>query len=195
MEKKSGVSGILQVAVQGSFALIRVSGRATFKQAASLKRFCLQAIDHGCDELVFDMETCCGMDSTFMGVLAGLAIHPPPGKNPPDVTVMNLSPKTHAMLSSLGLERVLACHERNADLPGDLHRRLTQALHLEEMGPADDQDQGMSLNTMLQAHQHLVDVDPDNLVRFRDVITYLDLERCRQDLPVKQEDSLRPPPG
>ncbi len=181
MKRQSGLSETLQVAVQGTFVLIRIPGRATFKRAASLKRFCLQAVDRGCTEVIFDMETCFGMDSTFMGVLAGLAIHPPFGKHSPRVVVMNLSPKTYAMLSTLGLERVLECYEQSTALPEDLHRRLAQALCLEDMGPAGEQDQQVSLNTMLQAHQHLVDVDPENLVRFRDVITYLDQERRHQD--------------
>jgi len=162
----------LLVAVQATFALVKVSGRATFKLAPSLKRFCLTALNNGCEDIIFDMEECPGMDSTFMGVLAGIAIHPGrPGTG--RVIVVNLTARTHTMLSTLGLERVLECHELNAPQP-ELKHRLAAALHLD--GLEADDDRTLSLTTMLQAHQHLVDVDPENMARFRDVLTYLDQE-------------------
>jgi anti-anti-sigma factor len=172
MEQATVSGGNLLVAVKAAFALIKVSGRATFKLAPSLKRFCMNAIAHGCREIVFDMEDCQGMDSTFMGVLAGIAIHPAK-KGDIHLIVMNLSARTHDMLATLGLERVLECHEQ-ADPPPELKRLLIDALHLE--GLDEDADRTMSLTTMLQAHQHLVDIDPENIVRFRDVLTYLDQE-------------------
>lgn len=160
------------VAVQATFALIKVSGRATFKQAPSLKRFCMNALEHGCRDIVFDMAECQGMDSTFMGVLAGIAIHPGESGDM-HVVVMNLSPRTHSMLATLGLERVLECHEKDEPLP-ELKRHLAEVLHLD--GLEEDGDRSLSLTTMLQAHQHLVDIDPQNMARFRDVLTYLGQE-------------------
>ena len=172
MEQAVVSGGNLLVAVQATFALIKVSGRATFKLAPSLKRFCINALAHGCRDIVFDMEECQGMDSTFMGLLAGVAIHPD-GKDDTHVIVMNLSARTHGMLTTLGLERVLECHELDDPQP-ELKERLATALHL--AGLETDDDPTLSLTTMLQAHQHLVDIDPQNMTRFRDVLTYLDQE-------------------
>lgn len=172
MEQAVVSGGSLLVAVQATFALVRVSGRATFKLAPSLKRFCMNALDHGCREIIFDMEECQGMDSTFMGVLAGIAIHPG-ATGTPHVIVVNLTARTHEMLITLGLERVLECHGQGDPQP-ELKQRLAAALHLD--GLETDDDRTLSLTTMLQAHQHLVDVDPENMARFRDVLTYLDQE-------------------
>lgn len=172
MEQAAVSGGNLLVAVQATFALVKVIGRATFKLAPSLKRFCMNALAQGCHDIVFDMEECQGMDSTFMGVLAGIAIHPG-GAGDTHVIVMNLSSRTHGMLATLGLERVLECHEQDDPQP-ELKQRLADALHLE--GLEVDDDRTLSLTTMLQAHQHLVDVDPGNMTRFRDVLTYLDQE-------------------
>ncbi len=182
MEQTTALKGTLLVAVQDEFALVKVTGRATFKLAPSLKRFCSAALGQGCDEIICDMEECFGMDSTFMGVLAGMSLRPPDGAHVRCVVVMNLTPKTHAMLSTLGLERVIECHEKD-DLPEALRQRLTKALHLEHVDGSADTDRWLSLNTMLQAHQHLVDVSPENIVRFRDVITYLDQEIRRHSPP------------
>jgi len=132
----------------------------------------MNAIIHGCQDIVFDMEECQGMDSTFMGVLAGIAIHPG-GAGKSRVIVVNLTARTHDMLMTLGLERVLECHKQDDPQP-ELKQRLAAALHLD--GLEVDDDRTLSLTTMLQAHQHLVDVDPENMARFRDVLTYLDQE-------------------
>ena len=172
MEQAVVSGGNLLVAVQATFALVKVTGRATFKLVPSLKRFCMNALDHGCQDIVFDMEECQGMDSTFMGVLAGIAIHPG-GAGSTHVIVVNLTARTHDMLTTLGLERVLECHEQEDPHP-ELKSRLAAALHLD--GLEADDDRTLSLTTMLQAHQHLVDVDPENMARFRDVLTYLDQE-------------------
>lgn len=168
------------MAVQESFALVKVTGRATFKLAPSLRRFCTTALGGGCKEVIFDMEECFGMDSTFMGVLAGIAIRPPSGVRSIAVVVLNLTPKTHAMLTTLGLEPILKCHEQN-DAPAELRQRLQSALHLEGIHTGDSNDPALSLSTMLQAHQHLVDVDPENMARFRDVLTYLEQEMLRNE--------------
>lgn len=172
MEQAVVKGGSLLVAVQATFALIKVCGRATFKLAPSLKRFCMNALDNGCQDIVFDMAECLGMDSTFMGVLAGIAIHPGESGDT-HVIVMNLTVRTHDMLATLGLERVLACHKQKDPQP-ELKQRLAAALHLE--GLEEDDDPSLSLTTMLQAHQHLVDIDPGNMARFRDVLIYLDQE-------------------
>jgi len=179
MGQTTATTGNLLVAVQGTFALVKVSGRATFKLAPSLKRFCISAIATGCTEVIFDMEDCSGMDSTFMGVLAGISTRPVDGIVA-RVVVLNLIPKTHAMLAALGLERVLECHELG-DKPADLKRRLTDVLHLKEFNDNSGDDRRLSLDTMLQAHQHLVDVAPENMVRFRDVLTYLEQEIHRTE--------------
>lgn len=174
MEQQSALTGNLLVATKQAFAFVKVNGRASFKLAPSLKRFCTKATHQGCREIIFDMEDCFAMDSTFMGVLAGIAIHPI-GDKPHRVVIMNLTPKTHGMLSSLGLERVLECHEQG-DVPGALHQQIRGVLQLDDLEDRNGTDSKVSLETMLQAHQHLVDLNPDNLVRFRDVLTYLDQE-------------------
>jgi anti-anti-sigma factor len=182
MEQTTGFSGNLLVAVRDTFALVKVTGRATFKLAPSLRRFCSAALGSGCEEVVFDMEECTGMDSTFMGVLAGISIRSADGTRARRVIMMNLTPKTHSMLATLGLARVLECHEAG-DMPTALKQRLSDSLHLDALKEDNGINQQMSLDTMLQAHQHLVDVAPENMVRFRDVLTYLDQEIRRNEPP------------
>jgi len=167
--------GSLLVAISETFALVKVSGRATFKLAPSLKRFCTTALGSGCKEVIFDMEECSGMDSTFMGILAGVAIRPADANCARHVILITLTPKTHGMLTTLGLGPVLECHEQDEATP-ELKQRLAAALHLDGLDIGDGDDRNLSLATMLQAHQHLVDIAPENMAKFKDVLTYLNQE-------------------
>ncbi|MCX7007587.1 MAG: STAS domain-containing protein, partial [Kiritimatiellaeota bacterium] len=65
----------LEGAAQGAQVWVRVTGRGNFKLGPTLKAYGLSAIQRGCRCLLVDLQPCIAMDSTFMGVLAGLAMH------------------------------------------------------------------------------------------------------------------------
>ncbi len=160
----------LLVAIQKQSAMVRVRGRGSFKNAPALKRFGASAIEKGCAQLVLDMDECHSLDSTFMGVLAGLALrlhHECGGR----LIAINLTPKTLSLLDTLGLTRLIEAYAVGAD-PAAVSAMLSEAL--EVTGLADVAvDRKVTLETMLEAHQTLVDAVPDNLTRFKDVLTYL----------------------
>ena len=54
--------------------LIRVLGRASFVNSSSLREFTGEMMRQGKRRFVIDFSACTGMDSTFLGVLAGLAL-------------------------------------------------------------------------------------------------------------------------
>ncbi len=171
MEVPAKCKDELLVAVRKNCAMVKVSGRGTFKAGPALKRFGALAIEKGCSQLIFDMENCVGMDSTFMGVLAGLALRAQKEASG-RVVAMNLTLKTASLLQTLGLDRLVECYLAGA-LPDTLKACLANALDLEDLS-LDEDDRRVSIETMLDAHQNLVEVAPENLTRFRDVITYLD---------------------
>lgn len=161
---------LLLVAICGASALVRVRGRGSFKVAPPLKQFALTAAEQGCRQFVFDMDECIGMDSTFMGVLAGLALRLKPvagGR----VVVINLTSKTLALLETLGLSRLLQTH-----LAGQASEELRQCL-ADAVGisllHASTSDAKLTLETMLMAHEDLVKAAPENLPKFKNVMTYL----------------------
>ncbi len=172
MEDSARPKDELLVAVRKCCALVKVNGRGSFKVGPTLKRFGAAAVEKGCDQIIFDMESCLAMDSTFMGVLAGLALRMQRERDTGRVVVMNLSPKTAALLETLGLDRLVECHEIGK-LPPELSTCLAGILDLEDLPSSADAARD-SLETMLEAHQNLVEIAPENLLRFRDVISYLD---------------------
>jgi anti-sigma B factor antagonist len=164
----------LRVALPNDVALIRVCGRGSFKISPALKQFGLAVIEKGCHGILFDMDRCVGMDSTFMGVLAGLAYHLDQ-KRHGRIVMINLSPKTRGLLTTLGLDQVIQAHESGA-LPAEWKDAAALMGKLEDLD-AGAPDQKQTAETMLEAHEQLVQVSPENYPRFKDVLTFL-----REDL-------------
>lgn len=176
MIKNRNDNDAVLVAIHETTALVRVVGRGSFKNGSTLKQFSLTAIRHGCERFIVDMDQCIGMDSTFMGVLAGVALRlrrEEKGK----VVIMNLTPKTHALLSTLGLHQLLELHEAGT-LDQELMRHLEVFADVESLERSGRNDK-LTLETILEAHQNLVQVTPENLPQFRSVIEYVsqDLKR------------------
>jgi anti-sigma B factor antagonist len=172
----------LLVAVLKDSAFIAVQGRGSFKISAAMKEFAAAAVAQGCRRLVLDMADCVGMDSTFMGVLAGLAARL---KNPPGgrIVMVNLSLRTRGLLTTLGLDQVIEPHMAGAT-PADLQPYVA---HRGDLATLDTRDQGAraTAETMLDAHEALVELSPENLPKFKDVLTFLreDLKKAGLDKP------------
>ena len=109
MVTDSGSEDRILVAIHEKVALIRLQGHVSFKHASALKAFGGVAMAQGCREFLFDFTGCDGMDSTFMGVIAGVALRLTQGGGSRPL-MMNLSPKTKGLLTTLGLDRLAECH-------------------------------------------------------------------------------------
>ena len=159
----------VEVAIQDSTAYVKVHGRGTFKIASSLKQFGMAAASQGCSRIVVEMSDCLGMDSTFMGVLAGLAVHL--RKKDGELTLRNMSDKNSFLIRMLGLSHLV---------------RTEQAGGGQNM-PADAQvldagtDKQTLTTTMIDSHETLVQVAPENLPKFKDVLAFLKEDQQRAD--------------
>ena len=170
----------VRVAVQGTTALICVRGRGSFQMGPALKQFGVSAIEQGCRRLILDMDDCVSMDSTFMGVLAGLALRLR-DEGGDGVVVMNLNAKALALLKTLGLDRLIETYEAG-EMPDELREHLDEVFDMAslDLGGADKK---LSLETMLSAHEDLVRASPDNQPKFQNVLDYLsqDLRKLEED--------------
>ncbi len=149
----------LDVAIQGPDAYVRVSGRGSFKGGPALKQFGTAALERGCRRIIVEMTACVGMDSTFMGVLAGLALM---ARKKSGVVIMRgVSDKNAGLIRTLGLSQLVTMESASAGPAptGNTLSTTTDKLTLTE--------------TMLSAHETLVGVSADNLPKFKDVLAYL----------------------
>jgi anti-anti-sigma regulatory factor len=144
-------------------------GRGTFQNSQPLRRFAQEMIERGCREFVMDLAECQGVDSTFLGVLAGIGLRLTKDGQTGKVHVVNANARNLGSLKMLGLDRLLDIATAALDpaqhpvparfqfLPGT---DLTQLLSL---------DRGATAEAILEAHTNLIRTDKRNEQKFRDV--------------------------
>ncbi|MFH1066743.1 MAG: STAS domain-containing protein [bacterium] len=153
----------------GGTAWVRVVGRGSFKNAPHVKRFADEVMQQGVTGFVVDLGKCAHMDSTFMGILAGLNLRLKKGGQS-ELVVVNVAKRNMELLHNLGLDKILRVEEK------PMEGEIPQASPL-----AGGQETPQQIvKTMLEAHETLLEVDQRNVVKFQDVITYL-----RHELGVK----------
>ncbi len=164
------------VAISGKTALVRVEGRGSFKISASLKQFGETVVQSRLVLMLVDMQHCIGMDSTFMGVLAGVASKMKGYQG--RIVMVNCTPRTRGLLATLGLDQLI--HAFEVGQTPDAHAAvLNGRLSREQLDPGSCQDVE-TLQTMLAAHENLVDLVPENLPQFKDVLIFLREEVARK---------------
>jgi anti-anti-sigma regulatory factor len=145
--------------------VVRLEGRACFANSACLQDFFSQMVGRGKTRFVLDFLHCTTMDSTFLGVLAGLALELR-RKNPPGTVVAcRVGRRNLELLRNLGLHRLLTVDASVLPLGPD---RPATALEC-----ADSRGELEQARLVLDAHENLVAADPANQSRFQDVMAYL----------------------
>jgi anti-anti-sigma factor len=154
----------LQAAVDGTTVFVRVTGRGSFKISATLKQFITEMISkQTVSTVALDLAECIGMDSTFMGVLAGLSGRLK--KSGQTLELINLSEKNIRLLATLGVDQVIAhySHSHGHEMPAQEPTQL----------PTESSTKKELAETALQAHETLVELNEENRPRFKRVIEYL----------------------
>lgn len=165
----------LMVAFVNEEALVRVIGRGSFKVSPALKQFIHKVIQEcSIHRVLLDMADCSGMDSTFMGVLAGLSSYLCKN-NGPELRLINLSEKNRKLLVTLGVDKVVLFEMTPNPCP-------KPTLAKKDAIPLDTQtDKLTAAETSLKAHQKLVELQPENQAKFESVVEYLksDVQKLR----------------
>jgi anti-anti-sigma regulatory factor len=165
----------LQVALVDHAAIVKVNGRANFNTSVSFKRLITELKDRGFDQFLVDLSDCVTMDSTFLGVLAGTAVRlcEVPGSriNPPaedqsrsGLRLLNPNQRVAELLENLGIAdlfRTVHCHTQA--VPDQY------LVSPETVRPSQEE----LSRTCLEAHLTLMDLNPDNVTKFKDVTQFL----------------------
>jgi len=108
--------------------------------------------------LVIDFSQCTGVDSTFLGLLAKMSLkmfsYEPKGT----LSIINLNDRLYENVCNLGLDRILTVQK---DSPIKFIPEKTINIS------------SVNKDTMLSAHESLIEVDDANEQKFQDVITFL----------------------
>jgi anti-sigma B factor antagonist len=154
-----------------------VVGKGSFQNSPALKEFSKHMLERGYRHFVVDLNGCPVMDSTFMGTLAGIALRLREFGNG-SLLVRNANERNADLLQNLGLNNLFEVEAKVSELDAKNSEMVTEnpvgAAPLEDDHPIDRTDQA---ECMIAAHEALVDADPENFARFKDVLEYL-----KQDL-------------
>ena len=152
----------------GRTVWLKVNGRGTFQNSPGVKEFVKQMIQRGHREFVVDLDACELMDSTFMGTLAGVALRLREiGQGA--LRTVNVNPRNASLLENLGLDQLFSVETGHA---ADAPATLRQA------EPARDGD---AKETVLEAHEALIEADAHNAMKFKDVVEYLRQELAQEN--------------
>jgi anti-anti-sigma factor len=148
---------VIEVGSDDTTLLVRVRGRGMFLNCQPLKQYAGGLIARGCRIVLVDAAHCTYMDSSFLGMLAGLAISL--RKTGGSVTVAGPQAKVAETLRTIGLNHVFKIITLVKEPPG-LATEPLSAAHLDKLELAEE---------MLAAHEHLIEVDGQNEERFKSV--------------------------
>lgn len=129
-----------------------------------MKDFAREMMNRGHREFVLDLQKCSVMDSTFMGTLAGMGLRLRElGQG--NLHVINSNERNSDLLQNLGLDHLFDLDSTDVEKtlhPGGVHALSDNAL-----------SKNHTAETMLEAHEALVEAAPENEARFKDVLEYL----------------------
>lgn len=154
----------LSVWVSERDAWIRIGGRASFNNSVDFKTLINSLAQNGCSHFVLDLSECLLMDSTFLGVLAGLGLkYPHNGDNLPAFELLNPNTRIADLLENLGVVHLFRIvHGQSA----------AETLQCVQQTAVQGDDKEVT-RTCLEAHQTLMKLNPNNIPKFKDVTEYL----------------------
>lgn len=157
----------MSVWAEGKIAWIRIEGRANFNSSVDFKALINGLVEKGYCRFVLDLTDCVLMDSTFLGVLAGLGMKFTSNRNggsSPSIELLNPNARIADLLENLGVEhlfKVVSGPELN-----------TNRLEPVEQSPAS-RDRKEINRTCLEAHETLMQINPNNIPKFKEVAQFL----------------------
>ena len=158
----------LYVADLGERAVVRITGRANCLSSVSFKRVINSLIERGRRVFTLDLSDCQLMDSTFLGVLVGL--NRTLGQAVPDggFSLYKPTETVRVLLDNLGILELFSTAESLGQ---------EEAAEPVEAGEASDKTE--LTHTSLEAHRNLMDANPENEAKFKEVTRFLaeDLKR------------------
>lgn len=157
------------------FACVKVAGRANFNASVNFKTVVGELLLQGYPYIVLELSECALMDSTFLGVLAGFGLKanaPTDGCVTHAIELRNANERVTELLENLGVLHLFRTTQ------GDLPAGETVTTSLPE---ACEPSREELTRASLEAHQTLMDLNPDNVARFKDVAKFLaeDLKKLR----------------
>ena len=157
----------LSVWVGEQSACIRIAGRANFVSSVDFQAVVKELMERGCRCVALDLSQCVLMDSTFLGVLAGLGVKLNNGngdQRPHGIELFNPSERITELLDTLGVLHLFTTVQGSCSPPAD-------SVPTERASATPSKDDLSRI--CAEAHQTLMDISPANVAKFKDVAQFL----------------------
>jgi anti-sigma B factor antagonist len=151
------------------FSWIRCVGKGSFLVSPTMKQFGDERISAGESRLVIDLGDCTGMDSTFMGCLAGMAVRLAASGGV--LEICDIDARGRQSLEDLGLDCMMEICPPDAPWIGRIDTIRT-ALTPPRSSAALPEVRDRAKH-VLEAHETLAEANKENAERFSSVISIL----------------------
>lgn len=145
-------------------ALIKINGRANFLNSGPVRDFFNKMIEQGKPRFLIDFQSCAGMDSTFLGILAGVALETRRQGSDAYVILTRIGERNLELVRNLGLHRLLQVEAEDAKVDYD---SASEGLQDEKRTQLEN------ARMVLDAHEKLVEADSGNQSKFQDLLSFL----------------------
>lgn len=173
----SVLSANMLVAVLNGVVCVKISGRANFTSSLGFKALIRELKQRGHDHFVIDLSECLIMDSTFLGVLAGIGLNlagEPGSQCACPMELLNPNARVADLLDNLG---VLPLFKISNCVPAPV-------AGFEPVVPVGALPTRAEISrNCLEAHQTLMSLHPANDARFKDVTRFLAEDLKRAECP------------
>jgi anti-anti-sigma regulatory factor len=160
------------VGVFDGFSWIRLEGKGSFVNSPAVKAFGEGRIAAGETRVVVDLAACTGMDSTFMGTLAGMAARLSALEGG-SLQIAEPGERNRRSLEDLGLDFLMEIDPPAVEWRGKVDV-IRGGLHAPQAPGGLDRIQRS--RHVLEAHQALFDMNDKNASSFAGVVTQLEDE-------------------
>ena len=169
----------LQVWVGDMVVCIKIAGRASFHCSVEFKTLVTTLWQQGQTRFILDLSDCQLMDSTFLGVMAGLGIKlnaERNGNGQASLELWHASSRVADLIENLGISHLFkTVSAPSAPATADCNR--VDPAGLPTGTPADKNEIS---RTCLEAHRLLMELNPNNVPKFKDVTRFLEEDLKRQ---------------
>src|SRR6185437_1074297 len=171
----SAPSAKMLVSIGQRSAMIQIAGRANFTSSVDFKSLLDQLLQRGYTCFILDLTECVLMDSTFLGVLAGFGLKlnsPQVDKIDRTIQLFNPNARISELLENLGVLHLFKVTEGSVKTPDGAATQDVQS---------QNASREQVTETCLKAHQTLMEINPENATRFKDVTAFLadDLKKMK----------------
>ncbi len=143
--------------------IVRICGRASFQNSAPLSAFFQEMAEQGPPRFVLDFAECTGMDSTFLGIIAGAAMETRRVEGG-YLALLHLGERNLELVRNLGLHRLAKVDSGGLEAQMEAGVDTLQALEGEA---------AVTRKVLIEAHENLAGINEENQEKFQDIVEYL----------------------